>query len=714
MDNERARKILGDLAGQLPTKASIDHIERQRIDARVAEQKIRNQRFLRKAKRRSGTSSLHQADNDFRRGTKHTNDILHSDAVDLPELDADGLPIIEGEQVLPDSFFRTPTVDEGIRLSIATPEGLVQPQKRQLLKRLGAHRPHLRSRKREQAKNDRPSFEVPDAVAEEDEDHLALPETEGSGATTPDPLASTGGELTRVSSHISLQSVASIESTTSTLPDAGTTNVTPPGSDLNLALARIDTPNEPVQAVAPAQGITAVDYAANASANVEAGQDAEGDSDSDDDLQRSLTVDQSPEQRKRHHLRQLSKRSAKPATRQRLAKTHSFESLKSEAMPDAGHQLRRRMTDLGKLAQHTPLKRRVKKSPAGSGIEKLSQVLVEAGVLDEEGEVTEIDVLYENQRGMVVFGQTKFSPNLLFQLDPSSWSNATLKNTPYTPVDFPLPNPTWSWVNPTWSIDMTGDVDYHGWQYAIRFRSGKWRGCPDVWRSFVRRRRWFRTRRKQPTLELEKKPAGEVYAPPTDLPQADMSEAEKNSWAEGQTGKQLVCLLPQSLQHMLVKRAQETTDEIAQPWLSSADVRQRMSESDHGFAYLYPTVIGELNLRRACKTLAHTCSLDRHRLKLWKIWLRDEEAKEVELPDLVDAFELMRQKLDALLLVFDYNTTRRAFLQLVKRRATEEGVAGSEELCQTIDDLAESIAREADDSLPFDSLIPLDHPHPHA
>lgn len=167
------------------------------------------------------------------------------------------------------------------------------------------------------------------------------------------------------------------------------------------------------------------------------------------------------------------------------------------------------------------------------------------------------DVLYENERGALLFGVLKqFSKYMLSALDPSPWSDADGANTALDPSTKQLPDPTWEWVHPEWLVDMTGETDEDGWQYSgsftglqmwnrtmhfsnapargrwmqhvydyararserrgalersklhrredaglealmrsMRIRTAHWRGVPSIW-TFVRRRRWVRLRRK--------------------------------------------------------------------------------------------------------------------------------------------------------------------------------------------------------------------------
>lgn len=167
------------------------------------------------------------------------------------------------------------------------------------------------------------------------------------------------------------------------------------------------------------------------------------------------------------------------------------------------------------------------------------------------------DVLYENQRGLVLFGVTRmFSASTLLVGDPSPWTDCKGANTALTPATMQVPDPSWEWVFPAWLVDMTSDTDEDGWQYSGNFtgfrfwrrpiyfshgrgptkwmrglhsraqsvsqkhaekqrkkeetredagleallrsarsRSDHWRGVPTFW-TVVRRRRWVRLRRK--------------------------------------------------------------------------------------------------------------------------------------------------------------------------------------------------------------------------
>ncbi|CAG8541804.1 17566_t:CDS:2, partial [Gigaspora rosea] len=109
----------------------------------------------------------------------------------------------------------------------------------------------------------------------------------------------------------------------------------------------------------------------------------------------------------------------------------------------------------------------------------------------------EYDILYENQRGLFFFGLPKFSSNALNPADPQPWSDKNQKFSPMDIYTYQVPNPTWEWVHKEWLIDMSGDVDEEGWEYAPDFHCPCWHGCYKPFRSFVRRRRWVRLRRRK-------------------------------------------------------------------------------------------------------------------------------------------------------------------------------------------------------------------------
>lgn len=109
---------------------------------------------------------------------------------------------------------------------------------------------------------------------------------------------------------------------------------------------------------------------------------------------------------------------------------------------------------------------------------------------------SELDILYENQRGSFFFGLPLYSHGSLLNFDPSAWMTQDRRASAVNITNAQLPDPSWEWAWRTWYVDMSGDVDEQGWQYAFSFGSSHWHGTHPWFHSFVRRRRWVRLRTK--------------------------------------------------------------------------------------------------------------------------------------------------------------------------------------------------------------------------
>lgn len=114
---------------------------------------------------------------------------------------------------------------------------------------------------------------------------------------------------------------------------------------------------------------------------------------------------------------------------------------------------------------------------------------------------SELDVLYENQRGWFLFGIPLYSHSSLLNLDPSPWVTREMRDSPVNITNAQLPDPSWQWAWRTWYVDMSGDVDEQGWQYSCSFSSSAWHGSHPWFNSFVRRRRWVRLRTKRWSMD---------------------------------------------------------------------------------------------------------------------------------------------------------------------------------------------------------------------
>ncbi|KAJ5892061.1 Meiotically protein [Penicillium subrubescens] len=123
--------------------------------------------------------------------------------------------------------------------------------------------------------------------------------------------------------------------------------------------------------------------------------------------------------------------------------------------------------------------------------------LTQAPTTAEEPKIlSELDILYENQRGWFFFGIPLYSHSSLLNFDPSAWMTQDKRASAVNITNAQVPDPSWEWAWRTWYVDMSGDVDEQGWQYAFSFSSSQWHGTHPWFHSFVRRRRWVRLRTK--------------------------------------------------------------------------------------------------------------------------------------------------------------------------------------------------------------------------
>ncbi|KAF9977541.1 hypothetical protein BGZ73_005670 [Actinomortierella ambigua] len=107
------------------------------------------------------------------------------------------------------------------------------------------------------------------------------------------------------------------------------------------------------------------------------------------------------------------------------------------------------------------------------------------------------DFLYQHQRGAFLLGTPVFSAKSLLPVDPHEWTDAKFQACGLDITNYEVPDPSWEWVHRSWLVDMTGDVDEDGWEYAMTFHGSPWHGSHEIFRSFSRRRRWLRLRKKK-------------------------------------------------------------------------------------------------------------------------------------------------------------------------------------------------------------------------
>lgn len=112
----------------------------------------------------------------------------------------------------------------------------------------------------------------------------------------------------------------------------------------------------------------------------------------------------------------------------------------------------------------------------------------------KEGD-SEIDVLWENQRGSFLFGRPYYSSQSLLNFDPPAWTNFYNQPSAVDITSATVPDPSWEWAWKTWYVDMSLDCDEQGWQYSFMFQNRfPWHGTHPWFHSFARRRRWIRKR----------------------------------------------------------------------------------------------------------------------------------------------------------------------------------------------------------------------------
>ncbi|BEJ13040.1 hypothetical protein CspHIS471_0302140 [Cutaneotrichosporon sp. HIS471] len=171
------------------------------------------------------------------------------------------------------------------------------------------------------------------------------------------------------------------------------------------------------------------------------------------------------------------------------------------------------------------------------------------------------EVMYENQRGITMFGKSWYSSNSLQPWDPTTFTlpltvegdfilerpkatdtpplqeldyeddgcndewpknrkvHAKRKSikTGYTLGTYQPPSPQWMWLTP-WMADMRLDTDHQGWRYNLWFHTRQWAPHPGRfnWWGWVRRREWVRLRALLPP-EVEPREVDEEVKEPGTL-----------------------------------------------------------------------------------------------------------------------------------------------------------------------------------------------------
>lgn len=105
--------------------------------------------------------------------------------------------------------------------------------------------------------------------------------------------------------------------------------------------------------------------------------------------------------------------------------------------------------------------------------------------------------IYENQRRLML---GPYSAQNLMVPDRDAWTDCDGRRI--NKNDFKLPDKSWRWAM-GWVVDLQSpNRDTEGWEYAFSF-PGPWSPSPSNFGSWVRRRRWTKTRIKKPLEEVD-------------------------------------------------------------------------------------------------------------------------------------------------------------------------------------------------------------------
>ncbi|KAH8920155.1 hypothetical protein BT69DRAFT_440078 [Atractiella rhizophila] len=311
--------------------------------------------------------------------------------------------------------------------------------------------------------------------------------------------------------------------------------------------------------------------------------------------------------------------------------------------------------------------------------------------------------LIENQRGLFVFGQPNFSRNILFQWDPHGWTDETHQDTMYDPNKYALPGPQWEWLDDKFYVNMSHNVDERGWQYSVTFRWGKWKGQPDVWKSFVRRRFWVRRMRLLPEVKHYNPEFSDKRTPrsqTTYKPMVKRSDKEFNGRFESGSPVFKLALKEEAKKEFL---GWEGIIDVRSPLLPWSYVKAHSSHFDCGDVHgnlenVMRDNVAFFNFQRFSRIIKAT-QIDRQRLDLWEWWLGVsaeipeptddmetvdgdaslvalqktmdpavawEEDEEPPRPEPDDVWDLVERHLDPILATFQFQRSAIEFLALLK------------------------------------------------
>ncbi|KAI5284986.1 hypothetical protein KEM54_000910 [Ascosphaera aggregata] len=275
-----------------------------------------------------------------------------------------------------------------------------------------------------------------------------------------------------------------------------------------------------------------------------------------------------------------------------------------------------------------------------------------------------LDIIYENQNGVWLFGRPYFSEK---PGHVPTWTTVDYREA-QNPNSAAVPDPSWEWAWPSWYIDMSHDVDENGWQYSLAFSNRFcWHGNHPWFHSFVRRRRWLRLR--------VKRSAGKRV----------LQKREQQKDCQTQVG-QLVHVPVQS-------RVQEGS---LSGWLTGKpgdleELRKRVSDLPSLLNFLKDSVV------------------DREKLKAIDTYLDGNSQDQMQFPDKV--LDIMR--------LFLYETSRQTFLNRLTERIDSfpddmdsEQLRGKKEMLTTARRILDGKMRRIQVNYPHAKRIPIGTPTP--
>ncbi|TIC24932.1 hypothetical protein E3Q11_03507 [Wallemia mellicola] len=260
-------------------------------------------------------------------------------------------------------------------------------------------------------------------------------------------------------------------------------------------------------------------------------------------------------------------------------------------------------------------------------------------------DVYEMEILYENQRGLFLFGTVSFKS--LLPIDPAPYTNSQGEPSPYTPESIQPPDPLWEWVHPHMLVDMScrRKRDEAGWEYNTWFKNSRWTQCGGPF-SYVRRRKWIRLRKRpanapilQSPSQLQSNQANSIRTRARSsshlkIPNSPKSANSTNLSSEvDNTPPASIFELDNNCEVAYLPVRPSDLPASSASFASSNSFINRTNSQNSQISVAdpflhYPIYISDedqkvwdqINLRRLTR-IQSACQLDRERIQLWHCWL---------------------------------------------------------------------------------------------